>query len=75
METTFWWSYFNLHVTYLLVPGHTMSHYFLLRLDDRSVRDSERRAAIMHFTSDQVLILTYLIFLRDCCNLYSALLL
>lgn len=22
--------------------------------DDRSVRDSERRAAIMHFTSDQV---------------------
>lgn len=23
-------------------------------LDDRSVRDSERRAAIMHFTSDQV---------------------
>ena len=26
---------------------------FLLA-DDRSVRDSERRAAIMHFTSDQV---------------------
>ena len=26
---------------------------FLLT-DDRSVRDSERRAAIMHFTSDQV---------------------
>jgi len=25
----------------------------LRRLDDRSVRDSERRAAIMHFTSDQ----------------------
>ena len=24
--------------------------------DDRSVRDSERRAAIMHFTSDQVLV-------------------
>ena len=28
---------------------------FLLA-DDRSVHDSERRAAIMHFTSDQVLV-------------------
>ena len=27
-----------------------------LFVDDRSVRDSERRAAIMHFTSDQVLV-------------------
>ena len=33
-------------------------HFLLLFLDDRSVRDSERRAAIMHFTSDQVLLLT-----------------
>lgn len=31
-------------------------YYYLL--DDRSVRDSERRAAIMHFTSDQVVLLT-----------------
>lgn len=32
-------------------------HHVLFNLcsDDRSVRDSERRAAIMHFTSDQVL--------------------
>ncbi|XP_068700637.1 centrosomal protein of 72 kDa-like isoform X2 [Montipora foliosa] len=36
---------------YRLFIAHMLPN--LRRLDDRSVRDSERRAAIMHFTSDQ----------------------
>ena len=30
-----------------------MPYIFLLILDDRAVRDSERKAALMHFSTDQ----------------------
>ena len=41
-----------------LFPCVQQSVTLFLFEDDRSVRDSERRAAIMHFTSDQVLVIT-----------------